>query len=862
MLISETHFTLKTYWKIPDYSLYHTMHPTGKGHGGSAVLIKTKIKHHQSMSYCKDYLQAANVVVSDWISSFTVSAVYCPPKHSIKEAQFNEFFVTLGPRFIAGGDYNAKHTFWGSRHILTRGRELFKSIQAKSMDVISTGQPTYWPTDRDKTPDVIDFCVIKGITRNNISCQSCLELSSDHSPVLLELNTRVKQKTRKCTLHNKNTDWPLFRALVCEALSKPIRLKSESDVVEAVEFFNSSVQDAAWKATPTYKIPTIDKHVASHVLDKINQKRKIRQQWQLTRCPEIKRRLNHAIRELKQTLAQDRNNDFQSYLTGLDANASSNYTLWKATKKLKRPTTISPPLRTLDGSWARTDQEKAETFSQHLKNVFKPHPYEGTLDHEREVLEFLDAPNTKNECPAKFTKKEVLNIIKKGKLKKSPGYDLITNRLLQELPDPGLTLLTSIYNAMTRLTFFPPQWKVGQIIMILKPGKEPDDPKSYRPISLLPIPSKIYETLLLTRILPVIEAKHIIPDHQFGFRCKHSTIDQVHRLVDKIMESLEAKAYCASAFLDISQAFDRVWHEGLLYKTKKAMPGYLYQIVKSFVEKRHFLTQCGDAITGLCPIQAGVPQGSVMGPILYLLFTSDLPTSKLITTGTFADDTAILASHNDPEMASAILQDGLDSISSWLKKWRIKANETKSINVTFSLRRGPCPPVKLNNMEIPQADHVRYLGLHLDKRLTWQKHIFTKRKQLGMEMRKLYWLLGQKSQLSLENKLLIYKVILKPIWSYGIQLWGTASHSNIEILQRFQNKTLRIITNAPWFVPNEQLHHDLRIPTVIQEITLHAKNHEERLKNHPNDLAKTLLKDDEPTKRRLKRRMPHDLLKI
>jgi hypothetical protein len=113
-----------------------------------------------------------------------------------------------------------------------------------------------------------------------------------------------------------------------------------------------------------------------------------------------------------------------------------------------------------------------------------------------------------------------------------------------------------------------------------------------------------------------------------------------------------------------------------------------------------------------------------------------------------------------------------------------------------------CPPVKLNNEHLPQADEVKYLGIHLDRRLTWRKHITTKRKQLDLKLQNLYWIIGRKSQLSLENKLLVYKVILKPVWTYGMQLWGTASNSNLEILELFQSKVLRVITDAPWYIPN------------------------------------------------------------
>ena len=132
----------------------------------------------------------------------------------------------------------------------------------------------------------------------------------------------------------------------------------------------------------------------------------------------------------------------------------------------------------------------------------------------------------------------------------------------------------------------------------------------------------------------------------------------------------------------------------------------------------------------------------------------------------------------------------------------MKANETKSTHVTFTLKRSSCPPVQLNSTYLIQPDDVKYLGIHLDRRLTWCKHITTKRKHLDLQLRKLYWILGRKSLLSLENKLLVYRAVLKPIWTYGVQLWGTTSNSNIDILERFQSKVLRVITDAPWYVPN------------------------------------------------------------
>jgi len=177
--------------------------------------------------------------------------------------------------------------------------------------------------------------------------------------------------------------------------------------------------------------------------------------------------------------------------------------------------------------------------------------------------------------------------------------------------------------------------------------------------------------------------------------------------------------------------------------------------------------------------------------------------------------------------------------------------------ITFSLKRETCPTVTLNGQHIPQGETAKYLGIHLDLRLTWQNHIFTERKQLGLQLHRMYWIIGRKSKLSLENKLIIYKTILKSIWTYGIPLWGTASNSNIEILQRFQNKVLRSIVNAPLYVLNTILHTDLQIPTVKAEITNFSTKYRQTLITHPNKLIPAL--PDEEGPRRLKRIKPTEL---
>jgi hypothetical protein len=180
---------------------------------------------------------------------------------------------------------------------------------------------------------------------------------------------------------------------------------------------------------------------------------------------------------------------------------------------------------------------------------------------------------------------------------------------------------------------------------------------------------------------------------------------------------------------------------------------------------------------------------------------------------------------------------------------KIKINQTKSSQITFKTKRTNCPPATINNIQIPVQTEVKYLCLYLDQKLTWKKHIKTKRRQLNLKVRQMSWLLGWKSKLSLENKTLIYKFIL----------WGCAKPSNTKIIQRLQLKTLRTITNAPWYISNFTLYNDLQIPFSTEEIKRHSTIYYNRLIGHENGYV-TELSNPLNVRRRLKRQWPSDLM--
>jgi len=168
-------------------------------------------------------------------------------------------------------------------------------------------------------------------------------------------------------------------------------------------------------------------------------------------------------------------------------------------------------------------------------------------------------------------------------------------------------------------------------------------------------------------------------------------------------------------------------------------------------------------------------------------------------------------------------------------------------------------PIYINHQVVPYENTAKYLGMTLDAKLWWKPHVKKKQEELILKYRKIYWLMGRYSALSVYNKLMLYQQILKPVWTYGIQLWGCASQSNRNIIQRLQNRVLQGIVNAPWYIQNDNLHEDLDVETVDSIIKKYAQSHEKRLQRHIN--VETLqLQNIDGLARRLKRTEPFELV--
>lgn len=311
-LISESHLTEQTTLILNGYITYKTPHPDNTAHAGTAIIIRDNIKHQLLPQYQTPKIQATSIMVHDKQGEITLSSVYCPPKKrwttETDDTDFHEYFKTLGNKFIAGGDWNAKNILWGSRLTTTRGRRLKHCLTNNRLQTITTGRPTYWPTDVNRLPDLLDFFIYKGVQSYFLDIDDCHDTTSDHSPVILTMSTTIISRPRNPYLYNNRTDWDYFQQYLNKNLDLKIPLKTDDDIENATILLTKCIQNAARASTPNDSKPmkTIN-NLPIHVKQKVLEKRRLRRVWHCSRHPDDKRAFNKAAAELKKVLIDAEN---------------------------------------------------------------------------------------------------------------------------------------------------------------------------------------------------------------------------------------------------------------------------------------------------------------------------------------------------------------------------------------------------------------------------------------------------------------------------------------------------------------------------------------------------------------------------
>jgi hypothetical protein len=294
---------------------------------------------------------------------------------------------------------------------------------------------------------------------------------------------------------------------------------------------------------------------------------------------------------------------------------------------------------------------------------------------------------------------EIAWIVRHLKPRKAAGPDGIQNIILQHLPRLALKFIAKIFNSPLALNYFPALWKVAKIIMLPNPGKDHSSPLNYRPISLLNLLAKLFEKIILKRLNFQLRELKIIRDDQYGFKRGNFTTHALLRNVESITHGFNNIKATVTLFLDIELAFDKVWTTRLIAKfiAAKIRPHFRF-IIHNYLQNRPFLVSYGNFYSSLRPIQAGVPQGSLLGPTLFNIYINDIPSAQNdpnVAISVYADGTNISVRSGSTDIAVRKLTAAVALLETWFRKWRIKMNTQKCTITLFSrrlrhYRRSPC----------------------------------------------------------------------------------------------------------------------------------------------------------------------------
>jgi hypothetical protein len=395
---------------------------------------------------------------------------------------------------------------------------------------------------------------------------------------------------------------------------------------------------------------------------------------------------------------------------------------------------------------------------------------------------------------------ELEKIIKSLKSKNSYGYEEISNKIMKLSASFIISPLTYICNEILKTGIFPDRLKYA----IVRPIYKKDDKhetSNYRPISLLTSFSKIIEKLIYNRLLLHLDKNNMLAKEQFGFRPHASTEQASYTMINGILTELNDNQMVGGMFCDLQKAFDYVNHEILMDKLEfYGIQGKFKTLIKSYLTERFQKVTLGNTIENSKSskwkqIRNGVPQGSILGPLLFLIYINDLPstTEKDIKMILYADDTSILITGANKRDFNENCKKAFQDINSWFINNRLTLNFNKTQFLEFRTNHYSNDIIQsaYDIKGITNATEARFLGLTLDNTLSWKKHI----EQVVSKMcSTCYALLNIKSVVKQDTLKMIYFAHIHSLLSYGIILWGNSSYAKKVFI--IQKKSMRIITNS------------------------------------------------------------------
>ena len=645
------------------------------------------------------------------------------------------------------------------------------------------------PTRRDNTLDLVITNTPHLIPRVEI-----LPGLSDHDAVFCEINIhphKRKQIPRLIPLYKK-ADWEGLKHEM-EDLHTNIKNKKHSATTEELWLLFKNTLDAAVKKFIPHK----------HVRSKDTKpwitpalRRLIKKRDRLYKKMRKHGREEHeqAYKQLRRDVQRQLRRSYWAYLNDIfeeddpQTNKSVKHKrFWTYIKHQKSSNIGVAPLK-VDGRLVTDPKEQANILNHQFQTAFS----EGKSYSREEFTEKCKMPHT--DYPVLDTVhisvegvKKLLRNLQPGK---APGPDNISPRVLKELADEIAPILTIIYQSSVDTGKVPSEWKEANVTPLFKKGEQ-YEPANYRPVSLTSVCCKVLEHILTSTIMDHLERHHILCPEQHGFRRKRSCETQLLEFTHELFNNLAEGKQTDILILDFAKAFDRVNHSLLVHKLNYyGIQGVLTHWISDFLQCRRQAVVLNGERSDFIRVDSGVPQGSVLGPCLFLVYINDMPDLLTSSVRLFADDTAaynIVASIDDQKH----LQHNLDQLAEWEKRWDMLFHPSKCVAIPVTRRKTVLQPeYHLHGHTLEAVRSVKYLGVTLCSDLNWTEHITNvcskANKTLGFVRRNL-------KISSRRIKETAYKTYVRPIMEYATTIWDPHTQHAINMLEAVQRRAARFV---------------------------------------------------------------------